>query len=167
MIRQNLAFSIWENSDEVEIAWKTYRILAEWSDDLPYTLQMWDKKLLFDPHNEWVNPAETLNKDIMRAIWDFKIVRQNISWRPTVFRLDIQKWKIKLWAEGMKLDIPLDEFISLNKNSDTYQAFEVIMKDLWESPNEFYEKTVKIIERLEEYKTQIWSPSTREIINNQ
>jgi hypothetical protein len=26
------------------------------------------KKLYFDPYNEWLNPNETLNRDIMRAI---------------------------------------------------------------------------------------------------
>lgn len=167
MIRQNIAFTAWESSDEIEIAWKTYRILAEWTEDLPYTLQIWDKRLLFDPHNEWTNPAETLNKDIMRAIWDFKIVRQNPPWRPTVFRLDIEKEFVSLGTNEGKIDIPLETFQNLDKSSQQYRFFEDVMRDLWENPDELYERVSRMIEHLDAYRSQIWSPSTREIINNQ
>ncbi len=168
MIRQNLAFTVWENSDEIEIAGKTYRILAEGTEDLPYTLQIWDKRLLFDPHNEWINPAETLNMDIMRAIWDYKIVKQNPPGRPTVFKLDIQEEIIRLSSNNAwVIDIPLEDFIRLDQNSDEYKAFEVIIRELWEDPTDFYTRTTRIIEHLWEYREQIWSPSTRELVNNQ
>ena len=49
------------------------------------------KKLYFDPYNKWINPNETLNKDVMRAIWNFKIVKQNNLWKvQSFYRIDIK-----------------------------------------------------------------------------
>lgn len=167
MIRLSLAFKAWENSDEVEIGGKVYKILAQWNEDLPYTLQIWDKRLLFDPHNEWINPAETLNRDIMRAIWDYKIVKQNPPGRPTVFRFDLENESIRFSTDQWKLDISLTDFAKLDTNSDQYKVYQAIMTELWENPEEFYSKTVRIIQHIWEYKQQVWAPSTREIINKQ
>ena len=55
------------------------------------------RKLYFDPYNEWLNPNETLNKDIMRAMADFKIVKQDKLGVPqTLYKFDIQKSLVTL-----------------------------------------------------------------------
>jgi hypothetical protein len=166
IIPQSITFSDrWDS--QTLVSWeKKYKITYIWSDELQYMFEIWNKKLFFDPYNEWLNPNETLNKDIMRAIWDYKIVRQNSFYKPTQFIFNIQHEEIVLSLKWNKIVIPMSDFIILKENSILYKIYQAVMYELWENHITFYRKSIYIISNLWKYKEEIWAPSTKDLINN-
>jgi hypothetical protein len=137
--------------------------VKEW---LPYMIDIVSKKkLYFDPYNEWINPWETLNKDIVRAIWDFKVVKQNPTWKPNAFITNLQKEEIKLKIWDFMEKISYKDFLEIKNNKNLYELFSWLVKDLWEDPDKFFNINKEIIEWAWEYKDKIWAPSTKKIVD--
>lgn len=166
LIPKTFTFADWKVSKPFTVDTVTYVVHTEVKDWLPYMLDINSaKKLYFDPYNEWINPWETLNKDIMRALWDFKIVQQNAIWKPDAFITNLVKWeiKLKLWDSMMKLSYK--EFLQIKNNPELYELFSWLIKGLWEKPEDFFNVNKDIIEWIWEYKDKIWAPSTKKIID--
>jgi len=169
LISQSIRFEDGRNSGIFEIGWKSYIIKQEWKEDLPYMVEVSSeksqRKLYFDPYNEWLNPDETLNKDIMRAMADFKIVKQDRLGVPqALYKFDIQKSLITLKSWGKKMDITFEDFLKLRENKEKYIIFLGMTKELWINGEDFFKTNSNIIRHIDEYKNQIWAPSTRKIL---
>ncbi|MCH2188768.1 hypothetical protein MK079_02995 [Candidatus Gracilibacteria bacterium] len=168
LISKGITFAEGKNSKIFQISGKQYIIRSDGGGELPYILEINSRQSLhFDPHHEWVNPRETLNKDIMRATGKFKLVRQNPDGKPQyAFVTDIQSEKIILKLGAQKIEISYQQFINIKNDREMYEVYREIIKQLGEDPENFYKRNIDIINNLEEYKQTIWAPSTREIINN-
>lgn len=169
LISKPITFAEGKDSKIFQISWKQYIIRSEWSWELPYILEINSKQSLhFDPHHEWINPGETLNKDIMRAAGKFKLVKQSPEWKPQyAFVTDIQSEKVTLKLWWQKMEMNYEQFRNIKNNKELYEIYSETMRRLWEDPEVFYKRNMDILNNLDEYKQTIWAPSTREIINNQ
>lgn len=168
LIPESINFEYWKNSDIFNIKWRDYIIKQEIKDDLPYVMEVnSDRKYYFDPYNEWINPNETLNKDIMRVLWDFKIVKLDNLWKvQSLFKLDIKTNNIILQSYDQKISIAFNDFLNIKDNKDLYEIFLDFSKNLWKDWEIFYNKNVNIIKNIDEYKEQILTPKTRKILKS-
>lgn len=169
LISKPITFAEGKDSKLFQISWKQYIIKSEGVWELPYLLEINSKQSLhFDPHHEWINPGDTLNKDIIRSAGKFKLVKQSPDGKPQfAFVTDINSEKITLKVWKQKKEISYDQFRNIKENPETYGIYKEVISKLWEDPENFYNKNMDIITNLQEYKDTIWAPSTREIINNQ
>ena len=127
----------------------------------------------FDPLNEWLNPDQTIQRDIHRGLGEIKITKQDEAGRiHGFFRVDIQNSKISLklvdqefltLAETgeVKNVISFEEFANMQANSDLQKAFWLVCKYISEDPVSLFERTVRIISNADAYREQIWAPSVR------
>jgi len=167
LISKSITFADWKVSKPIMLDGRKYVVHTEVKDWLPYMLDIDSKKkLYFDPYNEWLNPNETLNRDIMRAIWDYKIVKQESWWKPLnafITNIEWESIRLKIWEQ--KIDISYKEFLEIKKDKELYELFSWVIKELWENPDDFFNINKQIIEWIWEYKDKIWAPSTKTIIN--
>jgi len=175
LISKPITFAEGKDSKIFQISEKQYIIKSEWEWELPYLLEVtanknpsFKQELHFDPHHEWINPGDTLNKDIMRAAGKFKLMKQNPDGKPQfVFITDINSEKIILKVWKQKKELSYDQFRNIKEDSELHNIYTEVISQLWENPEIFYNRNMDIINNLQEYKDTIWAPSTREIINNQ
>ena len=95
----------------------------------------------FNPDQEWLNPEQTLNTEILRVFTDFKIAKQDSDWNNLgLIRLTL--------GENPKIDIRwrkrfTDEELENIKDSPRYGEFLKVCEALWLDPNkEYTEKTL-------------------------
>lgn len=183
LIPKTITFAEWKRSAPITIWKSTYVVAMDWKDGLPYVMDInspqRNKKLYFDPHHEWINPNTTLNKDIMRAIWDFKIVKGE-----KYFKTDLEKSTISLWYEWKKITISYEDFQkmrnfewntqimtesglkSINNGVFYREIFSKIVEHLGKQPDTFFEINNKLIQMSGDYRKQIWAPSTRDKVKS-
>lgn len=183
LIPKSITFAEWKRSAPITIWNSTYIVAMDGKNWLPYVMDISsfqrNKKLYFDPNHEWMNPNTTLNKDIMRSIWDFKIVKWD-----KYFKTDLEKSTISLWYEWKKITISYEDFQKM-KNFDGItqvltesgvkainngvlynEVYAKIVEYLWKKPDTFFDTNNKIIQMSGDYKNQIWAPSTRNKISS-
>lgn len=179
LISKSITFAEWKKSAPIQINDATYMVAMDGKDSLPYVMDITDpkrtKKLYFDPSHEWLNPNTTLNKDIMRSIWDFKIVKWD-----KYFKTDLEKSVVTLWYEKRKIEISYADFQNMRNyekeslvrtptgeqmipNRVLYnEIYAKIMAHVWQDPEKFFDTNNKLIQLSSDYREQIWAPSTRE-----
>jgi hypothetical protein len=102
----------------------------------------------------------------MRAIWDYKIVKQESWWKPVnafITNIEWESIRLKIWWD--KIDISYKEFLEIKENKELYELFSWVIRELWENPDDFFNINKEIIEWIWEYKDKIWAPSTKTIID--
>lgn len=168
LISESITFNKWKASRLFSIWEKSYIIKVDEKNDLPYVMEINSKKRLsFDPYNEWINPNETINKDIIRALPDYKIVKQNNKWEvSSFFKTDIEKWVITLNINKKSLKLTYDEFLQIKEDKELYKIFSNIMIWLWEKPEDFFNINEKVISNIDLIKNELLAPSARKNLNS-
>jgi hypothetical protein len=127
--------------------------------------KQWDdiwKTYSFKPKQTIINPQETISKDVMRGLTDFKMVKQSPEWETlALVRIDIVSKKVTIQAGKAKQEISFDTFDATMISPDSKVLLEVTAKILNETPQVIKDKLKKIIQYSELYKAQIWNPSNR------
>jgi len=168
LISESITFNKWKASRLFSIWEKSYIIKVDEKNDLPYVMEINSKKRLsFDPYNEWINPNETINKDIIRALPDYKIVKQNNKWEvSSFFKTDIEKWVITLNINKKSLKLTYEEFLQIKEDKELYKIFSNIMIWLWEKPEDFFNINEKVISNIDLIKNELLAPSARKNLNS-
>ncbi len=168
MISKSITFNKWKASRLFSIWEKSYIIKVDEKNDLPYVMEINSKKRLsFDPYNEWINPNETMNKDIIRALPDYKIIKQNNKWEvSSFFKTDIEKWVITLNINKKSLKFTYEEFLQIKEDKELYKIFSDIMIWLWEKPEDFFNINEKVISNIDLIKNELLPPSARKNLNS-
>jgi hypothetical protein len=131
-------------------------------------LQIWKqgsdiwKTYPFNPKQTIINPQETISKDVMRGLTDFKMVKQSPEWETlALVRIDIVSKKVTIQAGKTKQEIPFDTFDATMASPDSAALLGETAKILNETPQTIKDKLKKIIQYSELYKAQVWNPSNR------
>lgn len=171
LISEPITFLDKRGTNKKNIWWLDVWIKLKEKDDLPYVLILDWKELFFDPYKKWLNPDDTLWKDLFSSIWKFKIVKQNRYWKPlTYFRFDIKNESItfKILSKEekrLRLDFTFSEFLDLNNNKELLEIFNTLAIALWEEDLGFFKKRIiKAIYITPDFKKYIWVDSTRKNI---
>lgn len=171
LISQPLTFWKWENPT-VDAGWARYKIVYTWNSEYPFSMQQYKinketqqyelkKEMPFNPNQEWLNPEQTLNTEILRVFTDFKIAKQDTDWNNlALIRLTIWTKTIDIrykWCEKMP-ELTIDEFRNI-KNSPRYQDFIKTCEILWRDPDVMYNELMTWIENLDKYISTIQNTS--------
>ena len=171
-INKAIPFSLNKPSSKVDIGWgKTAQVVPNLEPGAYPSLLLLEsksgkvKKLPFDPTRELTNPHETISKDVMRGLSDFKIVKQSPEWSPlAVLKVDIKDRNVTIQngsnPRGTE-KIPFEKFESEILKPDTARNLSATAKILGETRTTLTEKIRIMIRNTEAYKNEVWNPSAR------
>jgi len=170
LISEPITFYDWKNTLPQDLYWKMTSVHKQREWIFPYMLMVDWKKLYFDPYNTWKNPWETLSRDFLSSTWDFKIVKQDKNWKNISYlKIDLQDNSFIFKSMKLKIKFSFNEFRKLkeNSNNELYINFKQLASDLGENDiEEFYNKILQFLNNLDDYKKNIWVPSTLEKSRN-
>lgn len=140
-------------------------IRKEWKMDLDFCLKMKsekkEKKFYFDPYSERINPEDSLNKNILRGLWKFKITKQDEKWKiSNKILVDLVNNLIIFSDENEKLEINFQDLKNFDyKNNKLYKDLTEILTNY--NHDYFFSILNKIVLSSEEYKEKIRTKNSK------
>lgn len=133
--------------------------------DLDFCLKMKsekkEKKFYFDPYSERINPEDSLNKNILRGLWKFKITKQDEKWKiSNKILVDLVNNLIIFSDENEKLEINFQDLKNFDyKNNKLYKDLTEILTNY--NHDYFFSILNKIVLSSEEYKEKIRTKNSK------
>lgn len=121
----------------------------------------WLKEDIFNPYIEFLNPHESMNKDVMRVRNKHSLIQTLLNGKKISLHIAMKNEMIHCFnaQENYKREISFENFLRLKEMDESYyREFSVFMEDLWEDPEEMYEKICEIIRYSDEFKKTILIP---------
>ena len=169
LVPKPITFVPWNASEKVMYSWWKWAQVTPNSESQEFSQLLikpkkWEEliKYPFDPSKTIQNPQDTISKDVMRGLTDFKMVKQSPQWDIlALVRIDIVSEKITIQAWRTKQEIPFSEFATAIQNPNTKTLLQATSGLLGEAPPEITRKLQKVMQYTEAYKAQIWNPTNR------